>query len=339
MISIGISSNFLKLMINDEQTDTLLSLDEGEVFYAGNASYFGKPLPVSQTALSETRVRTLRDNGLLVGCSALQPVRSHQIIQVLTVDSHALGAVNRTMVLMMAIILFCILIPFVLIFLFTGSFGRRIAVIRGEMHKISEGNLDIIPLFDGTDELGLLFRDMNASTHKDPDTAYIITQLGKMMRYSLQTKDQLVSLAQELAYTRSYLEIQHFRYREKISYEILVSDEITQDTYYLKETRQPTNYPAIVIHDNGVGMDEGALQALRESVEAPEPEYTEDPVPTERHIGLRNVSSRIRLFYGREYGVDIESRPMEGTAVTLRLPLPRTDGPLEMEKEKEDERQ
>ena len=34
VISIGISSNFLKLMINDEQTDTLLSLDEGEVFYA-----------------------------------------------------------------------------------------------------------------------------------------------------------------------------------------------------------------------------------------------------------------------------------------------------------------
>ena len=420
VISIGISSNFLKLMINDEQTDTLLSLDEGEVFYAGNASYFGKPLPVSQTALSETRVRTLRDNGLLVGCSALQPVRSHQIIQVLTVDSHALGAVNRTMVLMMAIILFCILIPFVLIFLFTGSFGRRIAVIRGEMHKISEGNLDIIPLFDGTDELGLLFRDMqqtinniqnlnrqlyenqldrqrlmnqqrmiefqmlanqinphflfntletirmNASTHKDPDTAYIIPQLGKMMRYSLQTKDQLVSLAQELAYTRSYLEIQHFRYREKISYEILVSDEITQDTYYLMPLLiqplvenaishgiSPMDGPgfllihiepvkdhlSIVIHDNGVGMDEGALQALRESVEAPEPEYTEDPVPTERHIGLRNVSSRIRLFYGREYGVDIESRPMEGTAVTLRLPLPRTDGPLEMEKEKEDERQ
>ena len=207
---------------------------------------------------------------------------------------------------------------------------------------------------------------MNASTHKDPDTAYIITQLGKMMRYSLQTKDQLVSLAQELAYTRSYLEIQHFRYREKISYEILVSDEITQDTYYLMPLLiqplvenaishgiSPMDGPgfllihiepvkdhlSIVIHDNGVGMDEGALQALRESVEAPEPEYTEDPVPTERHIGLRNVSSRIRLFYGREYGVDIESRPMEGTAVTLRLPLPRTDGPLEMEKEKEDERQ
>lgn len=413
VISIGISNNFLKLMINDEQTDTLLSLGDGEVFYAGNPSYLGQPLPIAQALAAETQVSVMKDNGLLVGSSALQPVRSHQLIQVVTVDSRALASIRRTMLLMAAIILFCILVPFILLYLFTGSFGRRIAVIRGEMHKISEGDFDIIPLFEGTDELGLLFRDMqqtinniqnlnrqlyenqldrqrlmnqqriiefemlasqinphflfntletirmNASTHQDSDTAYIITQLGKMMRYSLQTRDMLVSLAQEMSYTKSYLEIQHFRYREKISYEILVGDGVEQESYYLLPLLiQPVvenaishgispldgpgfllihienteDFLAIVIHDNGVGMEESVLEALRESIATPEPEVSEPSVPSDRHIGLRNVNSRIWLFYGREYGVDIESSPMEGTVVTLRLPLAENTSSGEEEK-------
>ena len=292
------------------------------------------------------------------------------------------------MVLMMAIILFCILIPFVLIFLFTGSFGRRIAVIRGEMHKISEGNLDIIPLFDGTDELGLLFRDMqqtinniqnlnrqlyenqldrqrlmnqqrmiefqmlanqinphflfntletirmNASTHKDPDTAYIITQLGKMMRYSLQTKDQLVSLAQELAYTRSYLEIQQSRYRDIMEFEINIPPEL-DEVMVPKLTLQPLAENALYhgiknkrgkgkiliegfnlgddmmlrVTDNGQGMTPERLYEVQEAIRTGE----------RAGFGLAAVSERIVLYYGPGYGLKISSTEGEGTVMEVYM--------------------
>ena len=37
-------------------------------------------------------------------------------------------------------------------------------------------------------------------------------------------------------------------------------------------------------------------------------------------IGLRNVQERIRLYFGAEYGVTIQSEPDEGTVVKLHLP-------------------
>lgn len=60
-------------------------------------------------------------------------------------------------------------------------------------------------------------------------------------------------------------------------------------------------------------MDEQELELLRESMERTETE--------EGSIGLANVHQRIRLFYGEEYGLRINSRAEFGTEVEISLPV------------------
>ena len=61
-----------------------------------------------------------------------------------------------------------------------------------------------------------------------------------------------------------------------------------------------------MVEDNGVGMDkETCIKMLCEN---------------SKGYGMRNVNERIKLIYGEEYGLYIESVPGEGTVVTVKLP-------------------
>ena len=65
----------------------------------------------------------------------------------------------------------------------------------------------------------------------------------------------------------------------------------------------------IVIKDNGKGFDTSILEDIKGRRED-KPD----------HIGIQNVIQRIRLNYGSEYGLEIDSKAEEGTTVTFRLP-------------------
>jgi two-component system sensor histidine kinase YesM len=71
---------------------------------------------------------------------------------------------------------------------------------------------------------------------------------------------------------------------------------------------------AVVIRvgDNGVGMSAGMLSALNEGSVEPS---------TSGGVGVKNVQERIRLTFGAEYGVRLESVPGEGTTAVVRIPV------------------
>ena len=66
----------------------------------------------------------------------------------------------------------------------------------------------------------------------------------------------------------------------------------------------------LTVEDNGKGFDASGISEDGEDMEL-------------GHIGLANVSERIRLEYGEEYGMEVESRVGEGTRVTMSLPVVR----------------
>lgn len=68
----------------------------------------------------------------------------------------------------------------------------------------------------------------------------------------------------------------------------------------------------ITVTDDGVGMSAESLENLRQNLR--------NPPTSGEHIGVYNVAARLRLW-GREYGMDIQSRQGEGTTAALRLPL------------------
>ena len=69
----------------------------------------------------------------------------------------------------------------------------------------------------------------------------------------------------------------------------------------------------ILVEDNGRGMSHDKLTALKVSLE-------QENV-SQGSIGLINVNQRIRLFYGKPYGIEIESREEQGTRIHITLPL------------------
>lgn len=180
---------------------------------------------------------------------------------------------------------------------------------------------------------------MKAMMNKDKEVAMIIQKLSKMMRAALKQTDQQISLQEELDLITTYLEIQSLRFGEKLHYRmevdvdashykifpLLIQPIVENAIIHGIEPKEGTGNIAVIVTaegdvlqidvmDNGIGMSEKTLQAVKDRL-----------VQGEQHadgkrIGVKNVYQRIQLYYGMSYGLEIESQALVGTTVTIRLP-------------------
>ena len=172
--------------------------------------------------------------------------------------------------------------------------------------------------------------------------AKIVQSLSMILRYAI-SKETKVKVGREIQVLESYIEIQRFRFGDRISIELDV-DESLFEINMIKFVLQPILENAIShgvgdltsggrieivlgcyemglefrIRDNGVGMSKEKLQKLRESLE----KKTEDTEQRrEGGIGLRNVYRRIALYYNGQGDFVVNSVEDKGTEVIVRLPF------------------
>ncbi|MGB8453914.1 MAG: histidine kinase [Anaerocolumna sp.] len=187
---------------------------------------------------------------------------------------------------------------------------------------------------------------MKALTEGNKDVANAIKLLGKSMHYVLEnTGTSSTTLKKELDYISTYLNIQKFRFNDRVNYTLNIPEDMDSDQYQiLPLLLQPVVENAILhgleeiehngqitidvktidnelllitISDNGLGMTNEALTSLTNSIQVHKKN-------TASSIGLYNINQRIKLFYGETYGMEIKSSPNEGTIVSLTLPLHNT---------------
>ena len=166
----------------------------------------------------------------------------------------------------------------------------------------------------------------------------MVGSLSDFFRSSLNKGKEVVTIKEEIQHVRSYLEIQQIRYQDILTYEINVQEELYP--YHIpKITIQPIIENAlyhgiknkrgggkitvsdnlyedkfeIIVSDNGMGMEEDRLKAVRSSLSHEKPEHS-------AIYGMYNVNERIKLEFGEEYGLSVESKYGEGTVVTITLP-------------------
>ncbi len=166
----------------------------------------------------------------------------------------------------------------------------------------------------------------------------MVNTLARLFRISISKGHELIPIAKEVEHAKSYLKIQNYRYKNQFTYDFQVNENCC-GYYCNKITLQPIIENAIYhginrmveegsIHitieetqdtilmsvtDNGVGMStEQARDILLH-------ESTEDT-----GIGIKNVHDRIRIYFGEEYGLTIESELDQGT--TVRIVMPKIDG-------------
>ena len=171
----------------------------------------------------------------------------------------------------------------------------------------------------------------------------VVMSLSALFRLVLSKGKEIISIQDEERHVRSYLEIQKVRYHDILEYEIIINPNIYQ-YQILKLTLQPLVENALyhgikykrakgkititgamvneriylVVKDDGVGMDEEELQKLREEISRPCKE-------TESGFGLANVNERIRMNFGAEYGMSVDSVKGEGTTVRIVIPAERME--------------
>lgn len=162
--------------------------------------------------------------------------------------------------------------------------------------------------------------------------------LSKMLRMTLENSDTVVPVGEEIRHSMYYLEIQKIRYEDKFDVVWKIAPEV-ESCRIIRVVLQPLIENAIYhgikpltnkglltirgylngetaelsVEDNGLGMTPEELNRLRENING-------DVIKESAHIGLSNVNQRIRLYYGNEYGLIIDSREGIGTRVTIRFP-------------------
>lgn len=185
---------------------------------------------------------------------------------------------------------------------------------------------------------------MQALSTKDKQVANTIKLLAKLLRHNLETNSQPVSLVDELDAVTSYLDIQHLRFGARITYDIiclcdirdikilpLLIQPIVENSFVhgleskvdggfiyitiLTEIRNDLPCLIIKVQDNGEGIPLKRLEEIYSKLNL----ATIDTIGTS--IGMMNVNQRIKIFYGEQYGLEIQSKVNEGTTIFIVIPL------------------
>jgi len=171
-----------------------------------------------------------------------------------------------------------------------------------------------------------------------PEIGKMVKALGDLMRASISGED-FITVRDEMKNVENYLTIQKFRYGDKIEAEMNISPEII-NVKIPKLILQPIVENAIVhgienkigngkisiegfienhmmvlqVKDDGVGMDEETCARILSDG------FKSSFSERHTHIGLKNVDKRIKMYYGENFGLRIQSRKDCGTCVSIYLP-------------------
>jgi len=172
----------------------------------------------------------------------------------------------------------------------------------------------------------------------------LTSSLGKMMRYNMNTSEPIVPLSKEIDHINSYLELQKQRFKQSLLYHIHVEEDckglsipkmILQplvENYFkhgFKQDEQPgeiwidikkcgSQLLRITVEDNGIGMDTEKLHYVQQMLNDPR---ADEAGENGESIGLKNVLSRIQLYFHEQAQIEITDRNPNGLKIVLSIPL------------------
>lgn len=181
----------------------------------------------------------------------------------------------------------------------------------------------------------------------DKESAEMISSMSRLMRMSIGSQHDYISLHEEIGIVIDYVRLMNLRQKENVELEI----DVESDTFLEQVPRfilQPIienamihglNQQAgtiriegkivkmslvIVVEDDGIGMEEATLQQIQGRLSS-EGESEKSRIGGKfSGIGLQNVVERMRLRYGDSFQLEIESKLGKGTRI--RLTIPRQGG-------------
>lgn len=188
-----------------------------------------------------------------------------------------------------------------------------------------------------------------AQLNNVPEIRDMVTSLASLMEASIGKGSPMVPLSKELKYIDSYLLIMKNRYGDRLTYESdvdrnmlyyevpkLILQPLVENAIYhgidkmrkkgtIKLTiKEQDGQIYIEIMDNGKGMHPEEVEELNQVFKDDNHDYLIGK--NRKSIGLANVNGRIKLFYGQEYGLQVESVYENYTKMKLYIPITEKGG-------------
>lgn len=171
-----------------------------------------------------------------------------------------------------------------------------------------------------------------------PEVSGLSQSLSNIFRYSLDMKNPFSTVAKEIVHLKNYIYVMNVRMRDNVKYTFDIDETVLQDTvprisiqplvenalnHGLRNTRGEKEIVVcaqvregnlwISVQDNGVGMDAAKVNEILEKNDI-------NLVEKGSSIGLNNINARMKMLYGREYGIHVESEVGKGTRIYLKIP-------------------
>lgn len=170
------------------------------------------------------------------------------------------------------------------------------------------------------------------------EVSLLSQSLSSIFRYSLNMKEHLSTVSKEIMHLKNYSYVMSVRMQDHVNYVYEIDNRTLQDKIPRismqpivenalnhglrnkrgnKEIRIVSKIEGdllkICISDNGIGME---ADELNEKLRQNDLSYVEEG----NSIGLYNINARLKMLYGERYGLSVESRLGEGTAIQMILP-------------------
>lgn len=230
------------------------------------------------------------------------------------------------------------------------SFEHMVMIIQGLMEQVKQEEITLrkteLKALQAQINPHFLYNTLDSiqwmCEQKEMEKAVVmVSALAKLFRISISKGRELISVEDEINHAKNYLIIQSFRYKNQFKYRFEV-DENVLSYYCNKITLQPIIENAIyhgieqmvdegeivirareteediifVVSDNGVGMTQEKCQKILKK-----------DLGDNHGIGIKNVNDRIKIYFGEQYGLSVESELDEGTTITIRFPkITETEG-------------
>ena len=189
-----------------------------------------------------------------------------------------------------------------------------------------------------------------AKIHKTPQISEVVSALVRLLQASLGKKGEFITLREEIGLTHDYMEIQKFRYGDRIQI-VMEVEELTLSCLVPRMLLQPLVENAIIhgieptkregritirswldrdlllcqVEDNGVGiqMEEGSSgwKAMHAVGGAQSGKLRERM----SGVGISHIREKIKLYYGPQFKMHIGSKPGEGTTIRMSLPIHQSE--------------
>ena len=180
-----------------------------------------------------------------------------------------------------------------------------------------------------------------AESKRTDQVVRIVTALSSFFRISLSKGMDWITIGEEIERIKSYLTIQKMRYHDILDFKIEVDQDVAENTilklilqplvenalYHgiknkrqggtisVRARRKGENEVLLEVEDDGIGFTPEKLARLRAELDD-----DAGDIKMESGYGIGNVNNRIQLYYGKQYGLSIQSEYSTGTCVTLVIP-------------------